>query len=114
MVHDAILAYAAVGGIVALAFLLIGLDRVDPAAAGAYAFRPLLVPGLVLLWPVVIIRWVRLVGSRRREPGMRRTHRAAHLRIWIGLAVVLPLILLAALSLRQNGPTEAAPVRLSD
>jgi len=108
------LAYAAIGGIVALAFLLIGLDRIDPAAAGAYAFRPLLIPGLMLLWPVAIVCWVRRQGSGGRGTSMRRRHRSAHLRIWIALAVVLPAILLAAMSLRQNGPTEAAPIRLSD
>jgi hypothetical protein len=49
--------YGAVGALVALAFLVSGLDRIMPAARGAYAFRPLLVPGLVLLWPVVVWRW---------------------------------------------------------
>ena len=38
-------AYAALGMAVAVAFLLLGLERVDPAARGAYAFRPLLLPG---------------------------------------------------------------------
>ncbi len=52
--------YAAVGLIVGLAFLLRGIDRVDPAARGAHAFRPLILPGLVLLWPVVAWRWARL------------------------------------------------------
>jgi len=54
-------AYGSVGIVLALAFLLWGLDRIDPAAAGAYAFRPLLLPGLVLLWPIVAIRWAILV-----------------------------------------------------
>ncbi len=53
-------AYGGVGLAVALAFLLIGFDRVDPAARGAYAVRPLLLPGLVLLWPLVAWRWRRL------------------------------------------------------
>ena len=44
---------------------------------------------------------------------MRRAHRRAHRRIWLGLAVLLPLLLLGAMALRQNGPTEAAPVRLA-
>ena len=29
------------------------------ASVGAYAFRPLLLPGLALLWPLVLWRWVR-------------------------------------------------------
>jgi hypothetical protein len=54
----AIKAWAAAGLAVAVAFLAIGLDRIDPAARGVWAFRPLLVPGIVLLWPVVLARWV--------------------------------------------------------
>ena len=53
-------AYTAVGLVVGLAFLLRGIDRVDLAARGAHAFRPLILPGLVLLWPVVVMRWARL------------------------------------------------------
>lgn len=52
--------WAGIGLIVAAAFLLFGFDRVDPGAHDAYAVRPLLIPGLVLLWPVVIWRWVSL------------------------------------------------------
>lgn len=56
-------AYGVAGGLVAIAFLTIGLDRIMPAARGAYAFRPLLLPGLVLLWPVVVWRWRVLAGE---------------------------------------------------
>ena len=52
--------YLAIGGIVALLFLVIGLDRIDPLARGAYAFRPLIAPGIVLLWPLVLWRWLAL------------------------------------------------------
>jgi hypothetical protein len=51
-------AYAGLGMAVGIAFLLLGLERMDPAARGAYAFRPLLLPGLVLLWPLVAWRWM--------------------------------------------------------
>jgi hypothetical protein len=51
--------YVWVGLFVAVAFLAFGLDRIDPAARGAYAFRPLLLPGATLLWPYVIRRWAR-------------------------------------------------------
>ena len=61
---DAVLVYAAIGVCLALVFLLWGIDRIDPSAAGAHAFRPLLIPGLVLLWPVVAARWLAL--ERRR------------------------------------------------
>ncbi len=62
LVHCAMV-YAAIGVVVALAFLMIGIDRVAPLARGAYAFRPLLVPGLVLLWPLVAIRWIAVAKS---------------------------------------------------
>ncbi len=64
IIIDAVLAYGAVGAVLALAFLLWGIDRIDAAAGGAYAFRPLLLPGLVLLWPLVAARWLAL--ERRR------------------------------------------------
>jgi len=52
-----------IGVIVGVAFLFLGIDQVDPAARGSYAFRPLLLPGLTLLWPFVAVRWFIL--SRR-------------------------------------------------
>jgi len=57
--------WLAIGGVVGVAFLFLGIDRVDPAARGSYAFRPLLLPGLTLLWPFVALRW--FVLSRRES-----------------------------------------------
>lgn len=64
LIIDAVGIYALLGAVFAAVFLLWGIDRIDPAAAGAYAFRPLLIPGLVLLWPLVAARWTLL--ERRR------------------------------------------------
>ena len=50
--------YAVCGALIAAGFLLFGLDRIDPAARGAYWFRALLLPGLILLWPLVVWRWI--------------------------------------------------------
>ena len=69
MLIDILIGYAAVGGLVGLAFLLIGIDRVAPAARGVYAFRPLLLPGLVLLWPWVLWRWIALIRHAPLAPG---------------------------------------------
>lgn len=52
--------YGAAGFAVAAVFLLWGIERVSPLAIGAYAFRPLLIPGVVLLWPLVLWRWIAL------------------------------------------------------
>ena len=99
--------YAIFGAIAAACFLLLRLDRIDPAARGAYAFRPLLIPGLMLLWPLVLLRCAGRLSS------IPRHHRRTHLRIWLVLSAILPLLLFGAVALRQNGPTEAAPVRLA-
>jgi hypothetical protein len=55
--------WLAIGAVIGVAFLFLGIDRVDPAARGSFAFRPLLLPGLTLLWPFVVVRW--FVLSRR-------------------------------------------------
>jgi hypothetical protein len=57
--------YGAIGLVVAVPFLVFAIGRMDPAAVGAYAFRPLLVPGLTLLWPLVLLRWLRFERAAR-------------------------------------------------
>jgi len=52
--------YGAAGFGVGVAFLIFGLERCTPAGRGAYAFRLLLLPGLMLLWPLVLWRWAVL------------------------------------------------------
>jgi len=111
LLWDAAQIYAAAGGVTALAFLAFGLTRVDPSARGAYGFRPLLLPGLILLWPLVLWRWAVLARGAAR-PSLGRRYAATHRLIWTVLAVALPLLLLGTLALRQSGPLEAAPVRL--
>ncbi|MCG8650421.1 MAG: hypothetical protein MI861_11350 [Pirellulales bacterium] len=63
LIVDIVKVYLWAGGAVALAFLSFGIDRVDASAKEAIAFRPLLVPGVVLLWPLVLALW------RRRRRG---------------------------------------------
>jgi len=99
--------YAIIGAVVAAWFLLLRLDDIDQAAHGAYAFRPLLIPGLMLLWPLVLLRSVGRLSANARH------HRRTHLRVWLVLSVFLPVLLVGAVALRQNGPTEAAPVRIA-
>jgi hypothetical protein len=43
---------------------------------------------------------------------MRRRHRDAHRRIWLLLAVLLPVLLVGAMSIRRDGPFEAPAIRL--
>lgn len=92
-------------------FLTVGVDRVVEAARGSYIFRVLLIPGVIVLWPLVLIRWAMLeIG---REPSTRqRIHRSTHACVWILLAVLLPTALAGAMVLRVQGPMEAPAVLL--
>lgn len=55
--------YGGIGLAIGLAFLWKGIERVDHGARGAYAFRPLLLPGLAILWPLVAARWLAAARS---------------------------------------------------
>lgn len=60
VIQLATIGYVAAGTIFAAAFLARGLTAVDPAARDAgLAFRAILIPGVVGLWPYLLIRWVR-------------------------------------------------------
>ena len=43
---------------------------------------------------------------------MQRRHRTTHAYIWKALAIFLPAMLIAALAVRQHGPTEKAAVQI--
>lgn len=100
------------GGAVALAFLFWGLDRVEPNARGAWAFRPLLLPAVLLIWPLVLWRWAVLEAGRddwaKRHLPPRRSHAFAALV----LAVAIPALVATGLAVRQSWPEGAAPVLL--
>ena len=56
---SALALYAAAGAVFALAFLSIGLPRIDHASKGAgLLFRLMIVPGLIALWPLMLVRWI--------------------------------------------------------
>ncbi len=53
-------AYGAIGVLFGLAFVTLGIGRVDEAARGSsIAFRALILPGCVALWPVLLMKWLR-------------------------------------------------------
>ena len=50
----------AVGVLFALPFAFVGVQRIDPDAAGAgIGFRLVILPGVVMLWPLMARRWLR-------------------------------------------------------
>lgn len=60
----AAMAYAAVGVLFSGAFIARGLTKVDPKAlGGTWAFRLMILPGVVALWPVLVLKWRRASAS---------------------------------------------------
>jgi hypothetical protein len=50
--------YAAAGTIFAVPFAIRGVTRVDPLGAGSpWTFRLLIVPGTIVFWPLLLLRW---------------------------------------------------------
>jgi hypothetical protein len=89
----AVEAYLGVGLVLGLVFVFGVIDRIDPQSHGAHAFRPLLLPGLALLWPLVLARTVaKLRGVADPKPS-QRANLAAHRAAWLILAVLIPLAL---------------------
>lgn len=70
-------AYAALGVVVGAVFVVRGVSRVDPAAAGApIGFKLLILPGVVGMWPMMLRWWFR-AGRTHQTPG---THTAPSVR----------------------------------
>ncbi|MCC7155427.1 MAG: hypothetical protein IT161_12700 [Bryobacterales bacterium] len=58
-------AYALAGAAFAIAFVILGARRLDPAAGrSGIAFRLIIAPGSAALWPALLLRWLR---ARRGE-----------------------------------------------
>ena len=69
--------YLALGLVFAVLFVLLGVQRVDPAARGSsWGFRLVVIPGVALLWPLLLSRWWR----GRETPVERNAHRRAAAR----------------------------------
>lgn len=70
----ALLVYAGIGVVFGLAFVTVGLAKVDPVARGAsFGLRLLLLPGSAALWPLLALRWWKGGGA----PEECSPHRAA-------------------------------------
>ena len=102
-----------IGALVAAVFLTVGIDRIDEDAQGSYVFRPLLIPGVLLIWPLVLWRWVQI--ERRGEVTMARYHpvRRAHTSAALAMSIVVVLFLAAGWSAKQDWPTDIPPVQMS-
>ena len=101
------------GAVVAFMFLAIGIDRIDENARGAYIFRPLLVPGILLIWPLVLWRWFVLEKGTANVMKRYQPPRRAHGRMWIVFSILIPFVFVAGLLARQTWPVGTPAVQLS-
>ncbi|MGB0507710.1 MAG: hypothetical protein ACPGGK_16105 [Pikeienuella sp.] len=97
---------------VAALFLTVGIDRLDEDARGAYFFRALILPGVVLIWPVVLLRWIVLETGRDQWPLRHRPPRLSHKYAAIALAVFIPATIFTGVLIKQTWPADIAPVLL--
>ena len=103
--------YLYAGGAIAVVFILFGLGRLDGNAQGAWVFRSLLIPGVLLIWPLVI--WRCLVLWRGEEKLDRhRMPRKGQDCAALGFVCAIPVIIVLALVMRQDPSTLAQPILL--
>ncbi len=100
------------GLVLAAVFLTIGIDRVEPNSRTSFVFRPLLIPGVVILWPLVAWRWLVLEAGWDKPNARHQPPRRFHKAFWVVFAFVIPAILITGLIVRQDGPWERPAVRL--
>lgn len=102
-----------IGALVALVFLTIGLERIDEDADGAFVFRPLLIPGILMIWPLVLWRWWRIEIQSDAWADRYRPLRSQHGLAAVLMAIAIAIALITGLSIRQSWPSDIAPVQLS-
>jgi hypothetical protein len=84
-------AYLLAGLVVAGFFFARWLKAVDPAAVGGnWGFRVLITPGVIVLWPVVVMRVFcqKSSGGADGAEALRRNHRLAFLVLTLSITFV--------------------------
>jgi hypothetical protein len=76
---NAVLTIWALSGLLfAIPFLIAGVGRIDSQAAGTgLGFRLIILPGVVIFWPLLLRRWA---AGRREPPVEKNAHRTAAVR----------------------------------
>ena len=70
---DALSLYVALGVVFTVAFVFVGVKRIDSQAVGTgLGFRVLIFPGSVAFWPLLLCRWARGIVE---PPLERNPHR---------------------------------------
>jgi len=105
--------WCSIGAIIAFIFLIFGIDRIDEDAQGAYVFRLLLIPAILLIWPLVLWRWIILETNKDTWSNRYKPPRHAHFWVAIIFALAIPSIIVLGLATRQVWPVDFKPQKLS-
>ncbi len=103
--------YLAIGAVFALAFVTVGVQRIDRAAAGSpWSFRLLILPGAAALWPVLLVRWVRgLPPPAPADPRLARIERTRSVLMGSGAYWAFVLLVWFVLVALSRPPWGASP-----
>ena len=102
------------GAATAIIFLSFGIDRVDEDARDAYIFRPLLIPAILLIWPLVLWRWWQIERQGEVTMARYRAVRRSHGIAAIVMTGLIAAVLVLGLTARQDWPETVPPVRIDD
>ena len=65
--------YLAIGLLFSIPFILKGVGKNDPAVEGStIGFKLIIIPGVVMLWPMLIRRWMSNTGIPPQETSPHR------------------------------------------
>ena len=105
-------AWGVIGAAVALVFLAWGIERIDEDARGTYLFRVLIIPGVLLLWPLVLWRWWVLESESAAWISRYKPVRGAHGAAVLTMTGVIAATIVLGVNARQDWPSDIAPVLL--
>ena len=105
--------WGGIGLFVAALFLFIGIDRIDEDAQGAYVFRPLLIPGIMLIWPLVLWRWWQIESGTAAWLPRYQPVRQGHGVAIVIMSIVIVVAFVTGMSVRQTWPEDFVPQQLT-
>ena len=105
--------YLALGFLFAIAFIIKGVHAIDEGAHGSsIGFYIIIIPGVIVFWPVLLKKWIQIKGSRKAAEQAPKYSfaikplRKKHFQVWQILALLLPFIIIAAIVVRPEFPED--------
>ena len=66
--------YLLVGLLFVIPFLMKGLNKIDEGAHGStIGFKIIIIPGVIVLWPVLLSKWIKENGNHKVTKALSNT-----------------------------------------